>query len=139
MLYHRAVGPAGIPLEIASLWKGMRALHPQGDRAVMGTSLRGLFHWQIPDTATELRARGLPASVISSELETIGRMRLSAGVKVYAGIEAVRIPEFGIDVTSDSLGRSLREVRSPASGIVASWNLLRIPDENLRVIGKWKG
>ncbi len=139
MLYHRALAPAGLPLEIASLWKGLRALYPRGDPTKLHRSLGAAFGWELPGTATELHARGLPASVISSELEMIGRMRLSAGVKVYAGIEAARIPEFGLDVTSDSLGRSLREVRSPASGIVASWNLLRIPDENLRVIGKWKG
>jgi hypothetical protein len=139
MTYCRAVGPAGLPLEIASLWKGLRALDPRGDPAGIGRSLGELFHWEIPDTEAELLARGLPAAVISSELEAIGRMRLAAGVKVYAGIEAMRIPEFGIDVTADSLGQSLREVRAPADGIIASWNLLHIPEDNLRTLGKWKG
>jgi hypothetical protein len=139
MLYCRAAGPAGLPLEIASLWKGLQALHPQSDPAVMRRSLCELFHWEIPRTETELLACGFPATVISSELEAIGRMRLAAGVKTYAGIEGVRIPEFGIDVTADILGHSLREVRAPASGVVASWNLLHIPLENLRALGEWKG
>jgi hypothetical protein len=139
MLYRCAVGPAGLPLEIASLWKGLQALHPRSDPAALRRSLRELFRWEIPRTETELRARGFPATVISSELEAIGQMRLAAGVKIYAGIEAVRIPEFGIDVTADILGHSLHEVREPASGVVASWNLLHIPSENLRVLGKWKG
>jgi hypothetical protein len=124
MIYRSAVGPAGLPLEIASLWNGLRALHPHSDPAVLGRLLGELFHWEIPDTETELRARGLPASIISSELDSIGRMRLAAGVKLYAGIEAAQ---------------SLREVCVPARGIIASWNLLHIPDENLRVLGKWKG
>ncbi len=138
MLYRRAVGPAGLPLEIASLWKGLRELHPRSDPTKLGRSLGALFGLELPDTEMDLRARGFPAAVISSELEAIGRMRLAAGVKVYAGIEAVRIPDFGIDVAADSLGRSLREVRAPASGIIASWNLLLIPGENLRAIGEWK-
>lgn len=138
MLYRRAVAPAGLPLEIASLWKGLRALHPRSDPAGLRRSLRELFHWEIPDTETELLARGLPAAVISSELEAIARMRLASGVKVYAGIEAVRIPEFGIDVASEDLERSLRAVCPPARGIVASWNLLQISEDNLGILGTWK-
>jgi hypothetical protein len=138
MIYRSAVGPAGLPLEVASLWKAFVGMHPRSDPMRLGRSLREIFGWETPDTGTELLRRGLPAAVISSELEAIARMRLAAGVKVYAGIEAVRIPRFGIDVASDALERSLREVRPPAGGIIASWNLLNIPDDNLRLLGSWK-
>jgi len=59
-------------------------------------------------------------------------------VDVFAGIEAVRIPEFGIDVASEDLERSLRAVCPPARGIVASWNLLQISEVNLEILGTWK-
>jgi hypothetical protein len=138
MLYRQAVGPAGLPLEIASLWKGLRSLHPRSDPVGLRRRLRELFRWEIPDTETELLAHGLPAAVIASELESIGRMRLDRDVDVFAGIEAVWTPEFGIDVASEDLERSLRAVCPPARGIVASWNLLQISEVNLEILGTWK-
>jgi hypothetical protein len=128
-----------LPLEIASLWKALCTLHPGTDAAAMGALLRNVFSWEIPDAVEDLLRHGLPAEVITSELEAIGRMSLASRTRIYAGIEAVRMPEFGIDVTEETLKRSLRQVRAPAAGIVASWNLLHIPEENLRLIGALKG
>jgi hypothetical protein len=54
---------------------------------------------------------------------------------VYAGIEAVSIPYFRIDVTPDALRRSLACLEGAAGGLIASWNLLHISEENLRLIG----
>jgi hypothetical protein len=138
MIYRSAVSPAGLPLEVACLWKAFSALHPRSDPMRLGRSLQELFGWETPDTDTELLRRGFPAGVISSELESIGRMRLDRDVKVLAGIEAVRIPRFAIDIGRGDLEQSLREVRAPAAGVVASWNLLNIPDDNLRLLGSWK-
>ncbi len=139
MTYCNAVGPAGLPLEIASLWKALRALHSGADESSVGDLLRNVFSWQLPGAAEDLLRSGLSTEVISSELEMIGRMSLASRTKIYAGIEAVRMPEFGIDVTSGMLARSLQQVRPPADGIVASWNLLHVPEENLRLIGELKG
>jgi hypothetical protein len=139
MTYCRAVGPAGLPLEIASLWKALSTLHSGADASAAGDLLRDVFSWQLPGTVEELLRSGLPDDVISSELEMIRRMSLAVRPKVYTGIEAVRMPEFGIDVTPDMLARSLRRVQPPAAGIVASWNLLHIPEDNLRLIGALKG
>jgi len=139
MTYCHAVGPAGLPLEIASLWKALSTLHSEADAPATGDLLSDVFSWQLPGAAGELLRSGLSDEVISSELEMIGRMSLASRPRVYAGIEAVRMPEFGIDVTPAMLARSLRRVQPPADGIVASWNLLHIPEENLRLIGALKG
>ncbi len=138
MIYCRAVGPAGLPLEIASLWKALSTLHSVADARATGDLLSDVFSWQLPGAVEELLRSGLPAEVISSELEMIRRMSLASRTRVYAGIEAVRMPEFGIDVTPAMLARSLRQLQAPADGIVASWNLLHIPEENLRLIGALK-
>jgi hypothetical protein len=139
MTYCHAVGPAGLPLEIASLWKALCALHPGTDAAAAKDLLRRAFSWEIPEDVEKLLRQGLAAEVISSELKAIGRMSLASRTRIYAGIEAVKMPEFGIDVTEETLKRSLRQVGAPAAGIVASWNLLHIPEENLRLIGALKG
>lgn len=139
MTYCYAVGPAGLPLEIASLWKALSTLHSEADAPTAGDLLSDVFSWQLPGAVEELLRSGLSAEVISSELERIRRMSLASRTRVYAGIEAVRMPEFGIDVTPAMLARSLHRVQPPADGIVASWNLLHIPEENLRLIGALKG
>jgi hypothetical protein len=53
-------------------------------------------------------------------------------VRIYPGIEAVRHPGFGIDIRKDTLDRYLENLPNWISGVIASWNLLYIPDENLR-------
>ncbi len=137
MLYCRAVGPAGLPLEIACLWKAFRALHAPTDPNLIRAGLREVLGWKLPATEAELLAHGLPARVISSELAVMGGLRMKQGVRVYAGIEAVRLPFFGIDITADGLRTSLAEVRPPAVGVIASWNLLHIPEDNQRALGAW--
>jgi hypothetical protein len=132
MLYSRAIGPAGLPLEIGSLWKGFQAMHPGSDVALIRSRLRGTFNWELPGTEAELVARGLPAGVISSELARIAGLGLAARARTYAGIEAVH------PITPDILESTLAEVRDPADGVIASWNLLSIPEENLRLLGSWK-
>jgi hypothetical protein len=138
MTYCHAVGPAGLPLEIASLWKALRAFRTGADTSAAGDLLGGVFSWQLPVAVEELLRNGLSAEVISSELEMIGRMSLPPRARVYAGIEAVRMPEFAIDMTGAMLARSLRQAQASAAGVVASWNLLHIPEENLRLIGTLK-
>jgi hypothetical protein len=85
-------------------------------------------------SVSELLEKGLPESIIASELGRVGSL-VPPGTRVYAGIEAVSIPHFRVDVTADVLRKSLSSLREPATGLIASWNLLRIPEENLRLIG----
>jgi hypothetical protein len=139
MLYCRAVGPAGLPLEILSLWKALQVLHPPADPALIRAGLEEVFGWSLPDTETELLAHGVPAAVISSELARIASLSQGTSGRVCAGIEAVRIPSFGIDTTPEILRASLSEVRASSLGVIASWSLFHIPEDNLRVLGEWEG
>jgi hypothetical protein len=136
MIYCHAVGPAGLPLEIACMSRALRELSPRLGAGGANELLRKLFRWDIPETEERLLTDGLPEKILSSELTLIKGAGLASGVEVYAGIEAVRNPQFGIDITAETLNRYFSHLVEPARGIVASWNLLDIPHENLERIGR---
>ncbi len=136
MTYRRAAGPAGLPLEIACLRRGLQELCPACDPVRLRSAFASLFPWKLPDSDVELLRHGLPASIISSELAAVSAANVREATRVYAGLEAVSIPRFGIDITPEELRRSLAAVRPPARGVIASWNLLHIPEANLRVLGE---
>jgi hypothetical protein len=135
MLYCRAVGPAGLPLEVACLQRGLQAACPGIDPRSIRDLLRSLLPWDWPESEDSLLALGLPERTIMTELDLIQRTDLAPGVRVHAGVEAIRHPDFHIDITRDALERSLEALHGRADGLVASWNLLYLPDENLRAIG----
>ncbi|HEY9594673.1 MAG TPA: hypothetical protein VHE79_09355, partial [Spirochaetia bacterium] len=135
MTYCRAVGPAGLSLELASLRAGLAALAPRADGTSVARLLSERFGWDIPDSPQALLRDGLPARVITTELESIRALGLPARVAVYAGIEAVSNPAFGIDIRPDDLEAALSMSAGLCQGVVASWNLLSIPRESLRRIG----
>lgn len=137
MVYCRAVGPAGLPLELACLQEAFQTLCPRLDGTEIKRLLTGLLGWQWPDSADELLRAGLDDQIISIELERIFASRRSGGARVLAGIEAVRHPDFRINITEEILQRALARAAQGTDGIIASWNLLYIPDENLRVIAAY--
>lgn len=136
MIYCHAVGPAGLPLEIACMGRALRELSPRLGAAGVNELLRKLFGWDVPETEERLLADGLPERILSSELGLIKGTGLAPGVDVFAGIEAVRNPRFKIDVTVETLDRYFSHLVEPARGMVASWNLLDIPRDNLKRIGR---
>ena len=139
MTYCHAVGPAGLPLELASLARALLALAPRlAEREALAV-LRETFRLPVPGSLSRLLAGGLPERVLAAELEAIGRLGLPSRAAVLAGIEAVSLPRFGIDITPAVLGRYLRAAGGRARGWVASWNLLAIPEANLRLLGAAKG
>jgi hypothetical protein len=116
--------------------RALRELSPRLGAGGANELLRKLFRWDIPETEERLLTDGLPEKILSSELTLIKGAGLASGVEVYAGIEAVRNPQFGIDITAETLNRYFSHLVEPARGIVASWNLLDIPHENLERIGR---
>lgn len=139
MTYCRAVGPAGLPLEIACLRRGFLALSPSAEPDEVNRALKKVLGWEFPDEDSELLRQGLAETVIASELQALRPPGSPDTPRVYPGIEAVRMPAFGIDITAEILERTLRALPVHAEGIVASWNLLHIPEENLAVLGGWRG
>jgi hypothetical protein len=136
MTYRAAVGPAGLPLEIACLWKALRELGPRGDGPSARALLDRVFPWGLPAAESGLLKNGLPAEVIASELASLRRMPLAPSAGVLVGIEAVQIPAFGIQVTPRELEASLEAAAGLADGIIVSWDLRHVPEENLRLIGE---
>ena len=128
MIYRHARGPAGFPLEWESLREALvqtTSLSARDAEAVVGAALR----MAIPDEG------GFPADLVTRELDLLEGMRLPPGVQVLAGIEAVRLPSYGVDVTESMLAEGLARLSGRVPGVVASWNLLHIPESNLRLLG----
>jgi len=138
MIYCRAIGPAGLPLELACLQEGLQALCPRLGEGGVRQFLMALLGWQWPDGVDELLQAGLGEQTITRELQKLAARRLSAGARILTGIEAVRNPDFHIDITEQILERYLQRGLQGTAGVIASWNLLYIPDENLKVIARWK-
>jgi len=145
MTYCHAIGPAGLPLELACLQEAFQTLSPRLGAAGVKRLLMGLLGWDWPGNVEELHQLGLSEEIIAIELKRISARKLSGGARIFAGIEAVRNPDFHIDITAEILERYLAHARQGATGIIASWNLVYIPEENLKVIaafkqreGRWK-
>ena len=136
MSYCHAVGPAGLPLEVACLQQGFRSLCPRLEPGEVHQLLQNLLGWQWPEQDQQLLRDGLNEETLGLELDRIAADPGLRGASILAGIEAVRLPEFGIDITAGMLERYLAQAGSRAAGLVASWNLPDIPEENLRALGR---
>jgi hypothetical protein len=139
MIYCRAVGPAGLPLELACLQEALGMACTELGESGAKQILMDLLGWEWPSGGAELLQAGLDEQIITSELQKIAAAGLSGGADILTGIEAVRNPEFQIDITEGILAGYLARALQGTAGIIASWNLLYIPDENLKVIAAFKG
>jgi hypothetical protein len=132
MSYCHAVGPAGLPLELSCLNDALSALCTDlreiDTLKFLGTTLG----WDLPLSSEQLLKSGVPESIVAGELDRIQDLLGSEGAHIYPGVEAVRHPGFGIDIRIETLDRYLENLPNWISGVIASWNLLYIPDENLR-------
>jgi hypothetical protein len=138
MIYCRAVGPAGLPLELACLQEALQILCPRlGERGVRQL-LSGLLGWQWPEGVDELLRAGLGEQTITLELQRLAAGKLAGGAQVLTGIEAVRNPDFQIDIAARDLERTLARGLQGTAGVIASWNLMYIPEENLKVIAAFQ-
>jgi len=138
MSYCHAVGPAGLPLELACLQDGFRSLCPRLAPGEVHQLVQNILGWRWPEQDERLLREGLSEETLGIELDRIAADPALGGTPILAGIEAVRLPEFGIDISPETLDRYLAQADSRAAGLVASWNLPDIPEENLRALGRRK-
>ena len=136
MSYCHAVGPAGLPLELSCLIDALSSLCPGLQEAEMLKFLSDTIGWDLPASGERLLRNGLSESIVREELDVIKDLSVSESALIYPGIEAVRHPGFGIDIQTDTLDRYLESLPSWVSGVIASWNLLYIPEENLRHLAR---
>jgi hypothetical protein len=139
MSYCHAVGPAGLPLEAACLLDGLTRLCPRLAPEEVHALVQNLLGWELPRPRERLLGEGLAESTLGLELDRIAADPALGRTPVLAGVEAVRLPEFGVRITPEVLDRYLAQTSSRGVGLVASWNLPDIPEENLRVLGRGKG
>jgi len=129
MMYCHARGPAGFPLETACLQAALRELASGIGAEDAARMIGASLGMEVP------AAGSFPLSTITREIDLIESMHLPAGLSIMAGLEAVRLPELPIDVPGEDLSSALELVRERCDGLIASWNLLHIPHDNLRRIG----
>ncbi len=136
MSYCHAVGPAGLPLELSCLGEALSTLCCDLNEVDALKFLSNTLGWDLPHANKQLLGAGVPESIVTGELETIKYLSTARNVRIYQGVEAVRHPGFGIDIRIDTLERYLESLPDWVSGVIASWNLLYIPDENLQYLAR---
>ncbi|MEA3334433.1 MAG: class I SAM-dependent methyltransferase [Chloroflexota bacterium] len=130
MTYGHAMGPAGIPFELINL---ANCLVDNGD-----TSEQEALAWLAEETALDLpatietfRDRGLPPQSLAKEIRRAHRL----GVRTaYAGIELLDAPGIA-DLNNQQIQTDLDAfLDAGADGLVLSWDLLKIPEERLKLV-----
>ena len=137
MSYCHAVGPAGLPLELSCLSEALTTLCSEFNEADTLKFLSSILGWNLSPANEQLIGAGVPESIVTMELDRIKHLSTSPDLRVYQGVEAVRHPGFGIDIHTDTLERYLESLPDWVSGVIASWNLLYIPDENMQYLARW--
>ncbi|GAH70674.1 unnamed protein product, partial [marine sediment metagenome] len=74
-------------------------------------------------------------NIISREMQKVKEFNLPEKVDIYVGLEAVQIPRV-CHIDKSILKKYLESViEEDIKGILLSWNLWKIPDENLKLVG----
>jgi hypothetical protein len=130
MTYGHALGPAGMPFELAALCDWLVATGSADEPAAM-SRLADAAGLPLPATVAALRAAGIPPSGLADEAR---RARTATRTPVLAGIELVDVP--GLCALSDEQIRAdLAAFRGAAvDGLALSWELWRIPPERLDMV-----
>ncbi|MDR1745274.1 MAG: hypothetical protein LBS30_05925 [Planctomycetota bacterium] len=130
MSYCHAKGPAGLPLELASFVRGMKAWGRGADeKTIAAFAGRSFGGFNLPESADRIESHGLDECVAGGEFWAAADM---AGGNVYPGFECVRHPDFDLDMDARGVGRYL-DALSGAPGLVLAWNILYTPEEFLRL------
>ncbi len=135
MFYCHTTGPAGIPLELFCLIKGLIDLNSNLREEELTKEMSQMLGLQLPKKINNLLRNGVSEEFIHFEWQKIKDYNLGKELNVFAGIEAVQIA--GIcQIDKKILERYLNIIMEmDLAGIVLSWNLLQIPDENILFIG----
>ena len=133
MSYCRAQGPAGIPLELSCLARGLMAWGKNiGEAAIMAFLRRAYGLPGLPATLAEMESRGIDESAAAVEF---ARAERHCDCPVYPGFECVRHPDFAFSMSAEGIGRYLAAY-ADAPGMVLSWNILYMPEDFLRLVAE---
>ncbi len=135
MIYCHASVPAGLPLELYCFIRAILDINPALDEGRLIREISRIIGVDLPTQISDLLKIGISENIICSEMQKIKEFNLPKKVDTYVGLEAVQIPGL-CNITEKILKKYLRSViEADVKGIILSWDLLKIPDENLKVVG----
>jgi len=135
MIYGHTTGPAGLPLELYCFMKAILKMNPALDEGRFIREISRIIGVDLPNQLNDLLKNGVSEKIIYHEMQRIKELDLTENVKIYVGLEAVQIPGL-CNITAKILKEYLKSVtEADVKGIILSWDLLKIPDENLKIVG----
>ncbi|MDD5014480.1 MAG: hypothetical protein PHW73_05185 [Atribacterota bacterium] len=135
MIYGHASVPAGLPLELYCFMKAILNMNPALDEGQLTREISRIIGVDLPTQINDLLKNGVSEKIICSEMQRIKELDLTESVNIYVGLEAVQIPGL-CNITAKILKKYLKSVtEAEVKGIILSWDLLKIPDENLKIVG----
>lgn len=135
MVYCHTTGPAGLPLELYCFIRALLDINQNLNENKLLQEFSRLLGVPLPGNINSLLKNGIPENIIYYEVQRIKNFNLPKKVSIHIGLEAVQIPGIA-NINSSILEKYLSSVMEIGiDGIVISWDLLKIPDENLKVVG----
>lgn len=135
MIYCHTSSPAGLPLELYCFIRAILDINPALDEGQLIREISRIIGVDLPTQINELLKIGISEHIICSEMQKIKEFNLPEEIDIYIGIEAVQIPEV-CNIDRSILKKYLKSViKADSKGIILSWDLLKIPDENLKLAG----
>jgi hypothetical protein len=135
MIYCHTSSPAGLPLELYCFIRAILDINPALDEGQLIREISRIIGVDLPTQIDELLKNGVSENIICSEMQKIKEFNLPEKVDTYVGIEAVQMPGL-CNITEKILKKYLKSViEADIKGMVLSWDLLKIPDENLKIVG----
>jgi len=137
MIYCHTSSPAGLPLELYSFLRAILEINPALNENELMCKASPLTGVALPANLDKLLINGISEYMICSEIERIKELDLPESVNIYVGLEAVKIPGL-CNITEKILKKYLKSViEADIKGIILSWDLLKIPEENLKIVGEF--
>jgi len=135
MIYCHTSSPAGLPLELYCFIRAILDINPVLDEGQLILEISRIIGVDLPTQINELLKNGVSENIIYSEMQKIKELNLRENVDIYVGLEAVQIPGL-CNITERILKIYLKSViETDIKGMILSWDLLKIPDENLQLVG----
>lgn len=135
MIYCHTSSPAGLPLELYCFIRAILDNNPTLDEGQLIREISRIIGVDLPTQINDLLKNGVSESIIYIEMQKIKEFNLPEKVDIYVGLEAVQIPKV-CNIDRSILKKYLESfIKTDTKGIILSWNLLKIPDENLKLAG----
>lgn len=135
MVYCKTMGPAGLPMELLSLGKIIQRINGKLSEEEILWILEELTCLSLPKSFKSLVDEGIDMKNFGLELVRAISRAKDSKTRIFAGFEAVNFPPI-CTVDSVDIRRYLELSREmDLGGIVLSWDIRRIPDENIEAVG----